>query len=60
MNGNEREINAKCGEGEMRDEEATSNQAPFNQHAHNGGHKDNKAESGSCRLSGRQKSQIHS
>lgn len=44
---------------EGRQGKATLNQAPFNQRSYNGGHKDNKAERGSCWLSLRLKSWIY-
>lgn len=50
---------AKWEEKETREGETTLNQALFNQHSHNGGHKDNKAERGSCWLSRHLKSQIY-
>lgn len=46
-------------EGRERRGKATLNRAPFNQRAHNGGHKDNKAERGSCWLTRQLKSQIY-
>lgn len=51
--------NAKRRKEEMRKGETTLNQVPFNQHTHNGGHKDNKAERASRWLSRQQKSQIY-